>query len=144
MENRGEIAHELAEIHTSVGREEKDYLAVIEGVFHRNQLHFKPVGGNFFAAYSEGFLFLFVIFLKMSKILFVGNSHDLFERNFESLGDFGIFRGAHAAFKPLCRLYNDLLPLLNGNSVGVKIIRLSAVFKFHANYNRHFFNSVIL
>lgn len=55
--NRGKVSDQFAEIHPSVGRKEKYDLAVIEGVFHRDKLHFKAVGGNFFVAYGKWLLF---------------------------------------------------------------------------------------
>ena len=144
MENRCQISYQLAEIHPSVGREKEDYFAVVEGVFHRNQLHFEPVGSNFFIADTEGFLLFFAVFLKMSQILIGGNSQKLFEGKLEFLGNFGIFGGTDAAFHSLGGLDNYLLSPFDGHSVGIKIIRLTAVFKFNANYFGHFFNSIIL
>ena len=75
-----QILDQFAEVYTSVCCKVKDDLALIEGVFHIDQLHHKSMLIDFFLAERHRLFLLLDIFLMLSVILLAGHSDNSFER----------------------------------------------------------------
>ncbi len=79
LEDCRQILHQRAEVHPAVGGEVEQNFAVVEGVFHRHQLHVQLVLADFLLADGIGLFFMQLVFFCMLHILCAGDAHHLLE-----------------------------------------------------------------
>ena len=123
MENRGQIFHQLPEIHPLVGGEVEENLAAVEGHLRRHQLHIQPMGGDFVQAHVIGSLFLGSIVRGNFLVLSRGLAQNFAQRRHHVLlGDFVVASRADAVLRPPGGVDDHMLPGLKSQAVGVKIV----------------------
>ena len=138
FEHRGQILHQLAEVHAAVGCEIEDDLGVVEGVLHADQLHLQLVPGHLFLADAEGLLFAAGVVLRAANVLLRGDAHDLFQRRDDLLvADRARAGDDLAEFHAARRLDDHAVARLRPDLVGVEIINLARLFEANANNRCH-------
>ena len=135
MENTGKILHQFTEIHTPVSREEEKCFAAVKAALHINELHVEPVLFNLLLADDKCFLFPDSVLFIRAFVLLCGNAHNRPKRlHNHSVVNHAVGLCTLCNFKPLSRLDNNLVSLLQLQAFRREIVVLAACFEFNSNY----------
>ena len=144
-EHAGEILDKVAEIHTSLGGEVEDDLAVVKCTFHIQQIHFQPVRLNLLIAYVKGLFRLDFVFVDSRKVRVGRLADDGLDLAVEFAVEFAVvnFAAIHDDFAAFCasnRLDNDVTAELQFFVVWAEVVNLAALLESYSNDLRHYFS----
>ena len=126
-EHAREVAHELAEVHAPIGREEKDDLAAVEVALHAHELHVEPTLGDLLLADLEGVLFARFVVGVGAVIVLRRHAHERAQRLDDGIVlHLMVARDALGVLEPLRGLDDDELVGFDRDAVRVKIIFLAS------------------
>ena len=113
---------------------------MVEGIFHRHQLHLQLVGGDLGLADPEGLLLEGFVLLNDFGIRGGGDADQRLQRLDDLIVlQLGVGQGDLAIFQAPCRFHDNRHLLLDGNAFGIKIINLADFFESDADDFCHMF-----
>ena len=139
-EDRREILHERAEIHTTIRRKVKQYLTAVEGILYIDQLHLEIMLTNLLLTDLIGLLLLrFVV-----EVALIILSVRLTDHFLQRLYDFRILRLTvshhdETILDTTCRFHDGMLSAGEVDILRIEVVYLPGGSESNSNYFCHIF-----
>ena len=138
FEHAGQILDQFPKIHPAVCCKVKNDLAVVEGVFHIDELHDQLVLFDLLQTKLHGLLLFSDVIAVLLDVLFFCDPHHLLQGIGHFLGlDFLGTHGHLTEFHSSGSFHHNKIIFFYFQAVGVEIVDLSGFFKSDTDYDCH-------